>query len=362
MDLNTLAAVNNIANINLIDVGQVLTIPGQDRTQAVAISRPGETLDEIAVRLNLSATQLAVINSLTAETRLFPGQPILLPAAVTIPELPFGAIEAIDHPLQLIQGRTGWLDVESSHALSMTARWIEWDLPLAAEPLPTGHVRYTAHLPVPALQAAGPVSLSLTYLARSGTPLTKIVSVQVVPGGYDSQEINLPPDRGLLLAPEIVQAELVTVTQVWAKADTPLHARGPFLRPIAEQYATTSPYGIRRSYDGGPYDTYHAGQDFGAPPGITVTVPAPGIVALAEPLTVRGNAVIIDHGQGVFTGYWHLSEIFVQAGQPVAAGDLLGLVGNTGLSTGAHLHWELRIYGMAVDPLQFLTEGLVPEP
>jgi murein DD-endopeptidase MepM/ murein hydrolase activator NlpD len=90
-----------------------------------------------------------------------------------------------------------------------------------------------------------------------------------------------------------------------------------------------------------------------------VTVPTTGVVVLAEPLQVRGNAVIIDHGQGVLTGYWHLSEIFVQPGQVVAPGDLLGLVGNTGLSTGAHLHWEMHIYGMAVDPLQFLAESFI---
>jgi murein DD-endopeptidase MepM/ murein hydrolase activator NlpD len=72
---------------------------------------------------------------------------------------------------------------------------------------------------------------------------------------------------------------------------------------------------------------------------------------------VRGNAVIIDHGQGVFTGYWHMSEMKVTPGMQVATGDVLGLVGNTGLSTGAHLHWELRINGVAVDPMQFLDEA-----
>jgi len=61
----------------------------------------------------------------------------------------------------------------------------------------------------------------------------------------------------------------------------------------------------------------------------------------------------------VLTGYWHLSQISVAIGQPVAAGDVLGLVGNTGRSTGAHLHWEMRIYGIAVDPMQFLEIPLL---
>ncbi|MCB0241403.1 MAG: M23 family metallopeptidase, partial [Anaerolineae bacterium] len=79
---------------------------------------------------------------------------------------------------------------------------------------------------------------------------------------------------------------------------------------------------------------YHTGQDFAAPEGVPVLAPASGTVVLAEPLDVRGNAVVIDHGAGVFTGYWHLSQIDVQAGQQVKPGDQLGLVGTTGLSTG----------------------------
>ncbi len=68
---------------------------------------------------------------------------------------------------------------------------------------------------------------------------------------------------------------------------------------------------------------------------------------------VRGNAVVLDHGNGVFTGYWHMSELDVKPGEAVETGQLLGKVGSTGLSTGAHLHWEMRVAGVAVDPLQW---------
>ena len=64
-------------------------------------------------------------------------------------------------------------------------------------------------------------------------------------------------------------------------------------------------------------------------------------------------------GGGIFSGYWHLSELRVTVGQSVNVGDIVGLSGNTGLSTGAHLHWELLIYGIAVDPMQFLDVPLV---
>ena len=98
----------------------------------------------------------------------------------------------------------------------------------------------------------------------------------------------------------------------------------------------------------------HAGEDFSAPPGTVVRAPAAGTVLLAEPLLVRGNAVILDHGGGVLTGYWHMQKLDVQPGQQVEAGQALGEVGSTGLSTGAHLHWEFRVRGAAADPMQWV--------
>jgi murein DD-endopeptidase MepM/ murein hydrolase activator NlpD len=78
---------------------------------------------------------------------------------------------------------------------------------------------------------------------------------------------------------------------------------------------------------------------------------------LAEPLTVRGNVVFIDHGWGVITGYWHLSSIDVEVGQYVEQGEVVARVGNTGLSTGSHLHWEVWVGGISVDGLQWLEES-----
>jgi murein DD-endopeptidase MepM/ murein hydrolase activator NlpD len=93
--------------------------------------------------------------------------------------------------------------------------------------------------------------------------------------------------------------------------------------------------------------------DYDAEGGAPIYAPAAGIVVMAEPLEVRGNVVILDHGLGVFTGFWHLSRIDVTPGQTVERGAVVGLVGNTGLSTGPHLHWEMRVRGVPVDPLQW---------
>jgi murein DD-endopeptidase MepM/ murein hydrolase activator NlpD len=87
---------------------------------------------------------------------------------------------------------------------------------------------------------------------------------------------------------------------------------------------------------------------------------APGVVAFAGELTVRGTSIMIDHGAGVFTAYHHLSRIDVAQGQFVNQGDNIGAVGMTGLATGPHLHWELIVYGANVNPVSWTIPGVAP--
>ncbi len=103
----------------------------------------------------------------------------------------------------------------------------------------------------------------------------------------------------------------------------------------------------------------HEGTDFGAPAGSPIYAPARGRVVFAGLTQVRGNMTVIDHGVGVFSAYYHQSEINVQVGQMVEPGTLIGKVGSTGLSTGPHLHWSMWINGEYVDPMEW-TRRLVP--
>ena len=121
----------------------------------------------------------------------------------------------------------------------------------------------------------------------------------------------------------------------------------------------TSPFGGSRDYNDG-HNSPHGGVDISGEAGAPVIAAASGRVALAAALRVRGNAVILDHGLGVYSGYYHLSEILVQEGQQVAQGEIIGRLGNTGLSTGAHLHWEMSVGGVLVNPLEWTTRQ-IPE-
>lgn len=119
----------------------------------------------------------------------------------------------------------------------------------------------------------------------------------------------------------------------------------------------TSPFGTRRSYNGSGFDRIHAGTDFAAMPGAAIYAPAAGVVVMAETLNVRGNATLIDHGWGVYTGYWHQTEIKVRVGEVVQQGQVIGTVGQTGRVTGPHLHWEMFVGGVQVDPLQWTRQS-----
>jgi murein DD-endopeptidase MepM/ murein hydrolase activator NlpD len=104
---------------------------------------------------------------------------------------------------------------------------------------------------------------------------------------------------------------------------------------------------------------HHSGVDIGVDAGTPVGAAAPGVVAFAGPLAVRGNFVAVDHGLGVYTGYAHLSQIIAPVGTRVATGDVIGRVGTTGLSTGPHLHWEVAVHTINVDAMRW-TWNLLP--
>ena len=112
--------------------------------------------------------------------------------------------------------------------------------------------------------------------------------------------------------------------------------------------------GVRSNPFGGSSLEYHKGQDIAAPTGTPVNATADGVVVVAGWVKGYGNGIYIDHGNGITTRYGHLSRIDVVVGQAVRQGGHLGLVGSTGRSTGPHLHYEVRINGQPMSPLQYL--------
>jgi len=125
----------------------------------------------------------------------------------------------------------------------------------------------------------------------------------------------------------------------------------PFVRPVSGSVSST--FGLRRFFNDQPRSP-HRGVDLRGAEGTPVKAFSQGRVVLTGDHYYAGKSVYLDHGQGVFTQYIHLSEINVQEGQKVAAGEIIGKIGSTGRVTGPHLHFGLSILGMRVDPLPLL--------
>lgn len=363
--VEAISAANNIADPSLLQVGQVLVIPdatvslpASTVAKTLVYAKPGDTLTSLATRYQQSTELLTALNSLTTTSRLFPGEPVAIAQADAPPApLYFGAVSAVSFPDSIPQGHVGRLLVTTSRPLTLSASL--GDLRLPIQSFSTDQLRHFAYLPINALWDPGNYPLTISYVTASGILVSNTWPVAVSDGGYFFQQIVVPDDRAGLLEPSLYQGELQKLNELWTPVTPQLYWTSTFSRPTGPQYETTSPFGTRRDYNYGLLDTFHSGQDFGVPAGIPVLAPGNGVVVLAEPLQVRGNAVVLDHGGGVYSGFWHMSELRVSVGQQVNVGDVLGLVGNTGLSTGAHLHWELRVYGIAVDPMQFVQEALL---
>ena len=181
--------------------------------------------------------------------------------------------------------------------------------------------------------------------------------------GIGGAAADIPVDANVALAP---QDELDLLATGVAEEGPRLHAlehvvsragemmsRLPLRWPI--RGSVNSEFGPRRSPWSGAQER-HEGIDIGSPSGTPVAAPAAGTIVVANAHGDYGNHVEIDHGNGVRSLYGHLKEIEVKVGQQVKKGQVVGLVGSTGRSTGPHLHYELLVQGSPVDPRGFLWE------
>lgn len=139
-----------------------------------------------------------------------------------------------------------------------------------------------------------------------------------------------------------------TIPPLWKTYDTEKYWLGNFMRPVTAPLSTE--YGTRRYTNGQLVSSFHQGQDLAASEGTAIAAPASGRVIFADYLLNTGYTIVIEHGGGLQTQYFHMSDIWVSAGDVVYKGDQIGAVGTTGYSTGPHLHFEVRVAGLSVNP------------
>jgi murein DD-endopeptidase MepM/ murein hydrolase activator NlpD len=195
---------------------------------------------------------------------------------------------------------------------------------------------------------AEPGLLNLELRASSGASHSQ--AIQLAEGNYGLEALIVPEQT---LDPASTGPEDQLIAEVVNRVSSAKLWDGVFSFPTGYYEAFPSFFGTRRSYNGSAFIYYHTGLDLYGSTTTPVLAPARGRVAFTDFLTVRGNVTYIDHGWGVYTGYLHQSEVLVELGELVEPGQTIGFVGGTGRVTGPHLHWEVWVGGIPVDPLEW---------
>lgn len=414
--LNDLLTANNISDPNNIAAGQQVVIPGLEGISGVLVTEVvnyGDTLQSLSRRNRVAEAYLRKLNHITSPSELYAGIGLVLPQQENAEPLskrvnlaggeslfeasiregsdpwtfstlnqmgntwsalpgdilysptPAGegqqasglpsAFETVSvSPLPMTQGRTTEILIKTQPGVVLGGMLV--DKPLHFFPMEDGS--QVSLQGIHAMLEPGPYTLKLEATLPDGSKQSFEQMVLVQSGFY--------PDDPLLLVepstidPTTTETELAQIVALTAPVNPVRYWQGLFQTPAFFPDCFTSRYGNRRTYigsgTGDQYFSFHTGLDFCGGEGLPILAPADGTVIFAGPLTIRGNATIIDHGWGLYSGFWHQSEIKVAVGQSVKKGDIVGLVGGTGRVTGAHLHWELWVNGIQVNPMEWLEK------
>lgn len=406
--LEDLIDANGITDANQVYVGTTLTLPGVDWVTGeldVVNVTLGESYLGLRRQYQLDDVTLMRLSGLTSPVQLSVGYPALLPVeqavyqnvgrivvgerslfeaaagnglnpwAVTaanqldspwrvasgevllVPGISGSGPNGLPSPISsvqvtkgnFVQGKTTVIEVNSGgQTLTLSGELMSNPLNFAQNEDGTYLVLQGVHVMTP----PGYYPVILSGVLSGGESFQFDQMIEVTAGGYGQESITVDP---VFLDPEVSEAESIFIKSFTTQFSPQRMWDQVFSAPTIYGDAITSYFGTRRSFNRSPYNYYHSGIDFGGGAGIEVTAAAPGVVVFAGELEVRGYAAIIDHGWGVYTGYWHQAEVKVQVGDLVSTGQVIGVVGNSGRSTGAHLHWELWVGGVQVEPLDWLA-------
>lgn len=354
-----LRKLNRLISPGELYVGISLILPVQEaqRTLNTRISPAvGESLFELAIQQGSDPWTLSSLNKLKGTWSAIPGDVLYSPmegSEENATGLPSAFLSASISPLPIVQGSSEVIRVRTQDNINLSALLI--DHPLRFFPVADEQVALQG---VHALLEPGVYPLRIEATLPDGEKQSFEQMVVVVSGAYLSEEI--PLNDPSTLDPTVTEPEQRNVLAITEPATPTSYWNSIFTSPAVDPNCFTSRYGTRRTYKVINSDIeiagFHTGLDFCGGEGLQIFAPAPGRVVFAAPLTVRGNATIIDHGWGVYSGFWHQSEILVNVDDVVEQGQVIGLVGGTGRVTGAHLHWEVWVNGVQVNPLNWLDQ------
>ena len=216
-----------------------------------------------------------------------------------------------------------------------------------------------AIIAVPSLSAFGDVTIRI----ESANGIVRELPFHIENRAFQSETIFLDArNTDIRIAPNPQRvAQSQHIWAVFNRTGTEIYSGEAFLRPVVST-RRTSPFGARRIFEyvtGGSDTTVHNGIDYGVPIGTDVFASARGRVVLSHYRIVTGYSIVIEHLPGVYSVYYHMDTLAVAEGELVEAGQFIGESGVTGLATGPHLHWEVRVSGEPADPDAFVARAVL---
>jgi len=358
--VDLLQRLNHVVSPTEFYVGAGMIVPKQENvaymTQRVTTT-PGQSLLELAVAGQTDPWTLAAVNSLEGTWDGLPGDSLYTAGQGSEEQLPTGlppafrAAEIRTLPLQ--QGSTAEIIVVPAEGARLSGTLADYPLHF----FPLGDDRMVALQGIHAMLEPGVYPLQLDAEFTEGTSQSFQQSLVISEAGFPKESLTVPAES---IDPAITTPEEQLVRTIISAVTEPRKWSGSLDIPVAEPYCIKDWFGTRRSFNLSDYDYFHAGLDYGicsVERPFDIYAAAPGVVVFAGSMNVRGNATFVDHGWGIYTAYFHQEEIYVAVGQTVDSGELIGKIGGTGRVTGPHLHFEVWVNGVQVDPEDWLTRA-----
>ena len=248
---------------------------------------------------------------------------------------------------RIAQGHVGLIHLSGTNIIGVRATFFERNIDF----FPIQGNGYYGLIAVGIEQGSGIHDMTIVVQYFDETSSSMVIPIEVVLGPFITQDITVSDNLGYLIDPELEQHELTELEDIFGHVTHErLWDEYGFQWPLDAEL--TSPFGAFRVFNQ-TTNSRHTGWDMRAMTGIPIEATAAGRVAFAGVLDLRGNYVLLDHGYGIYSGYAHLSVVYVTQGQEISAGQVVGLVGSSGRSGGAHFHWEMAVNGNWVDSVEF---------
>lgn len=212
---------------------------------------------------------------------------------------------------------------------------------------------FYALIPISYYQKLGKKRVIISYLKNKKREFTG-VQIEVINANYLSEKINVDASKIELSKKNKIRTKLEyqEAINIYRSRNENLQWSEDFILPMSSKI--TSDFGTKRVYNN-KLRSFHSGIDFKAAIGTPIVAANNGIVKLAKDRFYAGNSIIIDHGQAIYTCYFHLNSISVKKNQFVKKGEIIGYSGSTGRVTGPHLHFATRVHGVLVEPSNLIS-------